>query len=328
MYPIIDLHCDLLCYLSQNPRRTPFDPVPRCSYPQMNAGNVKLQILAIYTETHPGSQDKGWKQVEIFDDLLIKYSDYYSYFKGQLSKKLQVLPAIENASSFCNEGESLKDGFRRLELLIKKIGQPVYIGLTWNGENRFGGGIGSQAGLKSDGLELLKWLDQKQIAIDLSHASDKLCDEIINTIDKDGLELRIMASHCNFRKILDHPRNLTDEIAKEIIRRKGVIGMVFYKKFVHPKDLRVLLKHIEHGLKLGGENALCFGADFFCLEDPFQAPIEIAGFFEDLSDSSKYPYLIELMGKHFKQEQIKKITSENALSFITELSKLARSSSV
>jgi microsomal dipeptidase-like Zn-dependent dipeptidase len=282
---------------------------------------VKLQILAIYTETHPGSETEGWKQVEWFSALLKNYSDHFASFTGAFTEKIHLLPAIENASSFCSEDEPLKEGLHRLQKLIRKIGKPLYIGLTWNGENRFGGGIGSKAGLKPDGLELLKWLDQKQIAIDLSHASDRLCDEIINAIDKYNLNLRIMASHCNFRKIWEEPRNLTDEIAKEIIHRKGIMGMVFYKKFVHPNDPKALLKHIEHGLKLGGENTLCFGADFFSIEDPFHAPIQVAGFFDELSDSSKYPYLLDLMKDHFNEMQIKKIASENGFNFIKELSK-------
>ncbi|HSX11883.1 MAG TPA: membrane dipeptidase [Rhabdochlamydiaceae bacterium] len=315
MLPIIDLHCDLLYYLAQDPRRSPFDLPPRCSYPQLKAGNVKLQVLAIYTETFPGSQHQGWKQVERFDQLLTQYADQFSYFEGGFSEQVQILPAIENGSCFCGEEESLNAGLRRLEQLIQKIGKPLYIGLTWNGENRFGGGFGSKAGLKSDGLELLKWLDQKQIAIDFSHASDRLCDELFNAIDKYSLKLPVLASHCNFRTIMDHGRNLTDPIAKEIFKRKGVAGIVFYKKFIHPTDYKVVLKHIEHGLKLGGAEALCFGADFFCVDDPFYAPINIAGFFDELSDSSKYPHLIELMQKQFSEEQIKKIASENYMAF-------------
>lgn len=319
MQPIIDLHCDLLNYLALDPKRGPFDPAPRCSYPQLKAGNVQLQTLAIFTETAPGSQKLGWKQVEAFHNLLKSHPQSFSFYKGAFEQTINIVPAIENASGFCGEDETLKEGTDRLQLLIKKIGRPLYIGLTWNGENRFGGGIGSPAGLKKDGLELLKWLQGKNIAIDLSHASLKLCEEIINAIDKYSLQLRIMASHCNFRKVLDHPRNLTDDVAKEIFYRKGIIGLVFYKKFVHPEDPKALLNHIEHGLKLGGKDSLCFGADFFSLEDPFIQPLEIAGFFDELSDSSKYSYVIKLMETAFDREQIAKIARQNALHFFSSL---------
>lgn len=315
-HPVLDLHCDLLCYLVRDPKRTILDPTPRCSYPQLKAGNVRLQVMAIYTETHPGSEQLGWKQTEIFAELPKKHPHAFSPFQDKLTDTISILPAIENASGFCGEEEPLKDGFKRLEEIEKKIGKPLYIGITWNGENRFGGGIGSKAGLKEDGLELLKWLDQKGIAIDLSHASDHLSEDIINAIDKYSLQLRIMASHCNFRKIHNEPRNLPDYIAKELFRRKGIMGMVFYKKFVHATDPKALLDHIEHGLKLGGEESLCFGADFFSLEDPFSSPLVITGFFNELSDASKYPYLIKLMSERLEHSQIAKITSENALSFI------------
>lgn len=314
---ITDLHCDLLSYLVRDHKRTILDPAPRCSYPQLKAGNVRFQVLAIYTETHPGSEHLGFKQSEIFADLPKKHPHAFTLFKGKLTETISILPAFENASGFCGEEESLKDGFKRLSEISTKIGNPLYIGLTWNGENRFGGGIGTKAGLKPDGLTLLKWLDQKGIAIDLSHATDRLSEEIINAIDKYSLQLKIMASHCNFRKIQDEPRNLPDHIAQELFRRKGIMGIVFYKKFVHPKDPKALLAHIEHGLKLGGEDALCFGADFFSLEDPFRTAPTPSGFFDELSDASKYPYLVKLMHDRFTQEQIAKITSGNALKFIT-----------
>lgn len=314
MQPITDLHCDLLYYLSFDPKRSPFDPAPRCSYPQLKAGNVDLQILAIFTETDPKSTLLGWKQVEAFHALIKNHP--FTFYNQEANSKISVLPAIENSSSFCSEDEPLKEGIHRLQLLMKKIGKPLYIGLTWNEENRFGGGASTSKGIKADGIEFLKWLSGRGIALDFSHASDRLCDEMINTIDKYSLQLPMMASHSNFRSICDHPRNLPDHIAKEIIHRKGIIGLVFYKKFVHPDDPSVLLRHIEHGLELGGAESLCFGADFFSLEDPFIQPLQIAGFFDELSDSSKYPYLLTLMGRHLGAEQIQKIAKQNSLNFI------------
>ena len=72
----------------------------------------------------------------------------------------------------------------------------------------------------------------KKIAIDLSHTSDFLAHDILNYIDKMGLNVRTIASHSNFRKIAEVVRNLTDEIAKEILKRGGVIGFNLFKSFV------------------------------------------------------------------------------------------------
>ena len=129
--------------------------------------------------------------------------------------------------------------------------------LTWNGENRFGGGDGAHIGLKEDGKRLLDWMDEKRIPVDLSHASDLLAHEIIEYIDKKNLSLPVLASHSNFRKIHGTSRNLPDSIAQEIIRKKGVIGINLFMPFVGMDFPKNLVNHIEYGLKLGGDNALC-----------------------------------------------------------------------
>lgn len=304
---VVDIHCDLLCYLALDPKRDPFHPSIRCSAPQLKAGNVKLQTLAIFTETNLYSLLYGLRQLEIFLSLPDKYPDSFTNHN--------ILPAFENASSFALESEPLANVFERLETILTQI-TPFYISLTWNGENRFGGGCGSTAGLKKDGEELLKFLNNRGIAIDFSHASDKLARETLNFIDTHSLNLRVMASHSNFRALQDQPRNLPDDIAKEIITRHGLIGLVFYNKFL--KDIPQLYQMIEHGYKLGGEQALAFGADFFCLDDLITVLDDPGGFHEALSDSSKYPSILESISREMQipSSQLEDLASGNAMQFI------------
>ncbi|NGX37028.1 MAG: hypothetical protein K1000chlam2_00178 [Chlamydiae bacterium] len=300
---IVDLHCDLLSYLAAKPGRDPLNPIIRCSGPQLKAGNVTLQTLAIFSETTDDSFLFGLKQIEIFLSLSQKYPDYFT--------EDNIVPAFENASAFALENEPLDDIFTRLENILTQI-TPLYISLTWNGENRFGGGCGSQAGLKPDGKELLQFLSGRGIAIDFSHTTDKLARDILNTIDTHNLDLRVLASHSNFRAVHDHIRNLPDEIAQEIIRRKGLIGFVLYKAFLGaPENLQ---KQIEHGLKLGAQNALAFGADFFCLDDFSGLVGPNGGFFESMSDASKYPSILAQLA--LSEEMLLALSSQNAHSFI------------
>ncbi len=302
MYPIADLHCDLLLFLQMQKERTPFDPISRVSYPQLKAGGVRLQTLAIFTYPKAGSTELGREQVEIFQELPRKYKDCFEILSDvqklkSPSDKIFILPAFENASGFCEESEPLESGLGRLQHIHEKLKHILYISLTWDGENRFGGGNGSQVGLKPDGKQLLLFLHQKKIAVDLSHTSDKLAHDILNFIDQYGLDIPVIASHSNFRSITDIPRNLPDEIAMEIIKRKGIIGFNFFSCFIGLEDPHRLLKHLEHGLKLGGHKALSFGADFFCDSDfpSLKTKYNTSTFFFDhYSDSSKYPTLLQL----------------------------------
>jgi microsomal dipeptidase-like Zn-dependent dipeptidase len=282
--------------------RTPFDPLSRASYPQMRSGGVRLQTLAIFTYPKAGSTELGREQIEIFQELPRKYSDCFEILSDvqklkKPSDKVFILPAFENASGFCEEGEPLESGLGRLQHIHEKLKRILYISLTWDGENRFGGGNGSDAGLKSDGKQLLFFLNQKKIAVDLSHTSDKLAHDILNFIDQYKLEIPVIASHSNFRSVTDIPRNLPDEIALEIIKRKGIIGFNFFSCFIGLADPHRIVKHLEHGLKLGGDKALSFGADFFCDTDfPSLKTKYNTGtfFFDPYSDSSKYPTLLDL----------------------------------
>lgn len=291
---ISDLHCDLLCYLASDPRRTPNDPQVRCSIPQLKSGGVTQQVLPIFTPTEKGSAVSGAAQWDAFNKLKIK--------------DIAFSLAIENCSALCEEEDPLQRGLDRID----RLGPLTYVSLTWNGENRFGGGAGSSMGLKPDGRTLLRYLHGKKIPVDFSHASDSLAYDMLDCIDREKLEIPILASHSNFREVTDVVRNLPDPIAQEIFRRGGVIGLNFVKLFMGPTP-DFFIKQIEHGLMLGGENALCLGADFFYgLDIPAEQrkPPEVY-WFDDYGNASCYPALFQLLKSHFSQDFLKRLAHSN-----------------
>lgn len=242
---------------------------------------------------------------------------------------VHVIAAFENASAFSSETEPLLEAIHRLEEYVKAIGTIFYISLTWDEDNRFGGGNRSTVGLREDGKRLVEWMHRKNIALDFSHTSDRLAHDLLNFIDQNALEIPIIASHSNFRSISDYPRNLPDDLAKEIIRRKGLIGLNLFAPFIHKTDPSAILRHIEYGLELGAENTLCFGADFFCdsdfshfLKEKYQRS---EAFYPEFSDSSVYPKLLELFSRKLmlKEHSLLKIANQNAVHFLNERIHLA-----
>jgi len=313
-FPIADLHCDLLWYLSEEGARTPYDPESRASLPQLKEGGVFFQTMAIFTETGKGSSAKGLAQVRSFlhhlqkDVVLSKGGDALSLEKSSL----YVIPAVENGSSLCEEDEPLEECFKRLEALCEKIAPPLYVSLTWNGENRFGGGCFSDVGLKEDGKHLLDVLAHKKIAIDFSHTSDPLAEAIFNYIDQKGLLITPIASHSNFRAVHNHPRNLPDSFVKEIVKRGGVIGFNGVKKFVGDNFFKQALKHLEYAKEMGVLKHLCFGADFFCDKGFLEGAFD-----ESFQNASCYPRLMEYCAQNFTEEELKGIAHQNFMQFFT-----------
>jgi membrane dipeptidase len=323
--PVIDLHCDLLSYLESVPNSSPFDKEIGCSIPAMKEGNVALQIMAIYTATEKGSAACALKQSEIFKNLLVDHPADLTVIKDiedlstiSTSSKIGMLAAIENASGLCEEDQPLDEGFENLEKIISNTERILYIGLTHHAENRFGGGNYSEAGLKDDGKELLDYISGRKIAIDFSHTSDALAYGILDHLTKNNLEIPILASHSNYREVLNHPRNLPDELVKEIVKRKGLIGINLVRAFVNNEDSNAIYDHIDHGLEIGAADSVCFGADYFyagTLPDPSRDPY----YFKGQETSACYPSILENISKRTSSEIAASIASGNAMAFLRRM---------
>ena len=321
--PVIDLHCDLLSYLTR-PNSSIYNIEDMgCAIPYLKEGNVKLQIMAIFAPVESNSHDYGLKQSEIFQNLNEADNELYRFEKEHLAtfetnENIGMLASVESGSAFCDEVISLKQGFENLEKIIENVGSIMYISFTHHAENRFGGGNYSAVGLKSDGKALIDYMHNRNIAIDFSHTSDALAYDILNYIAKENIDVPIIASHSNYRKVFEHPRNLPDDVAKEIIHQQGLIGLNFVRAFVNPEKSEALEEHVAHGISLGGENAISYGADYFYTKNhPDKSRIPF--YFKEHDNASLYPQINEGFESSFGAAQSKKISSENAISFLKRL---------
>ena len=313
---ITNLHNDLLSYLIAHPQHSPFDAESRTSFSQLRAGRVSSETFAISTITEKRSAKKGWRQAKLYKNLLKTYPEYLG-LNGIINPRL----AIENASSLLADVEPLTKGIERLHYISREIDKPLYISLTWNMENRFGGGAHTKVGLKEDGKRLLEAMEGECHAVDLSHTSDALAFDILNFLAKKKLSLKVIASHSNFRTICDAHRNLPDEIAQEIVRQKGLIGLNAVRLFVGT-TLSSILRHIEHAKKAGWGDFLGIGADFFSNKSvPLAYRKKEELFFPELKNAADSPFLIKLIEKEFGKNCAQKIASGNASQFFKQLLK-------
>ncbi len=298
---IADLHCDLLEFLANHSAEID-NPDSRCSRAQLRAGNVFLQVLAIYTQTNDEATLSFQKQARCYSNLETLYSDDFVQLKElkmpTSSERIHLLPAIENASGLCGEKDPLESCFRNLDEFRELAGPVLYISLTWNDENRFGGGNLSKVGLKRDGELLLQYMDKSGIAIDLSHTSDALAADILSYIDKKSLAIRPIASHSNFRAVVDEPRNLTDEAAEEIVKRGGIIGLNLVRRFVGKIE-----EQVRYAMEKGFFDHHCFGADFFSESSVPSLSSLLPFFYKEYQDASCYPELLNHLNLEKKQQE-------------------------
>lgn len=324
--PIIDMHCDMLSYLCVVPGASPYskDNIA-CAIPWLISGDVRMQVMAIYTDVRPESMKLASSQATIFSKLLqenpvdLAFAGPSFLASWEKQKQIGIVASIENAAGLGNESASWPEIYAQIDSIIAKVGKLAYISLTHHTENRFGGGNYTDGvGLKADGKKLLDYMTGKQIPIDLSHTSDLLAEGILNHIDTQKLDIPVIASHSNFRAIWNHRRNLTDEFAKEIIHRKGIVGINFLRAFLDTVVPERLFEHILHGFQVGAEKQMCFGADFFYTKN-FGDPSRLPFYFPLAENAGKYPSILDSLESDLNEKQLKNLAYGNAMNFYQKL---------
>jgi len=247
---IADAHCDTLTTFSNNPF---FEETAHWNVSKYRKLGGILQYMAIYTPAEYAGSDAANYALRAAGNLhknlpegcilLGKPTDWND-------EKLNILMTLEGASPIINSIENL---YAFYQLGVRAIT------LTHNHRNFLADGVGSDYGLTEFGREIVKECEKLRIIIDVSHLSDKGFEDLCKIAKKP-----FMASHSNCRELCNMPRNLTDNQIKEIVGRKGFIGLNLYTKFVSDREDNLTLqfcKHIEHFLELGAEDILGLGAD-------------------------------------------------------------------
>ncbi len=210
---------------------------------------------------------------------------------------------VENASPLAGRLENIE--------LFERCGVK-FVTLTWNGRNELGAGamVTHSNGITPFGIEVISELEKRKIAVDVSHASDRLLDDVLNHSSRP-----IVATHSNSRSVTNVKRNLTDSHFRAIVNRGGIVGLNLHRYFLNDDPDKAskfdIIKHAEHMLSLGGEDALAFGADF----DGCELPNDLVGI-----DSMGEVYELFLR-ENYNESLVKKIFFENTFKFCENFDK-------
>lgn len=201
--------------------------------PRLREGGVDAVVFALYV---PASLDagRGWEhakelyrvstealvpgmvQVATAEDLL------RAWYRGEVA----VLFGLENGRPLLVPG-ALDD--------CRKMGIR-YVTLTHWATHEWCDASTDKpvhGGLSGEGVKIVREMNELGILPDVSHVSD---DAVLHVLEVS--KAPVLASHSSARALCDHPRNLPDDLLREIARKGGLVMANAYPAFLTPEAAR------------------------------------------------------------------------------------------
>ena len=255
MISLADLHCDTL-----------FECFTRGTDLSDSGLHINLEyqqcfenFIQTYAHFIPEKTEDKWSYLNTFitnslDLLAVANIPVFKCSEDLKNRNLAVL-SVEGGDIFDD-----KECIPLRALQLKEWGINFF-SLIYNQTNSLGCGAHSKDdfGLTELGREVLFYLEQQNIMVDVSHASLKSTEDILQISQKP-----VCATHSNAFALTPNARNLNDLHLKKIAESGGLIGLNLYPPFLSLQSCDVfdIMQHIKHMVNLCGERHIVFGCDF------------------------------------------------------------------
>jgi membrane dipeptidase len=289
----------------------------------VTAANVTLAIHENQTEASRALA--SWDRiVEENEDVVRRVATTDDVRAAAKENRVGVIYGFQNGTPFEDE-LGFVGQFARLGA---RVVQPAYMA-----QNAIGSGCLElvDSGLSAFGRDVVRALNHHGVTIDLSHCGPR------TTMDAIEVSTRpVLFTHANPRRLVDNPRNKSDEQLLALAATGGVVGAVAFRSFLVPDRreavLDDLLDHVDYLVDLLGIDHVAIATDFTegrpegFLERAFgrNAPSGVTPTwpwvgprgFETVDD---FPNLTEgLIGRGHSPDVVRKILGENLLRVFAE----------
>lgn len=334
MMKVVDMHCDTIAKIYYLQRDGKEGSILRndlhIDLEKMEKGDYLLQNFALFVnlEKHERPFEYAMKLADVFYTEMEAHSDKIGIVRSwadieanRAAGRMSALLTLEEGGICQGELSYLRDFYR--------LGARMMT-LTWNYRNELawpnklaetdGEPVrpskyipDTEHGLTETGITFVEEMERLGMIIDISHLNDAGIWDVFRHTKKP-----FVASHSNARVLASHPRNLTDEMIRELGARGGVAGINFCAAFLrdtedggNPVHSRIddMVRHMKHMKKVGGIGVIGLGTDF----DGITSIVE-------MGDCSGMQQLADEMSRQgFTTGEIEAVFHENVLRVYKEL---------
>lgn len=328
---VADMHCDTISELYKSHREgggaSILENNLMIDLTKMKAGDYGLQNFALYTNLERANGrpfeycmellDAFYTELEAYRDEISIVTSYKDIETNWNQGKMCALLTIEEGGVCQGELAFLRN-FYRLGVRMMT--------LTWNFQNELAYPNGREAlaeggfcvvpdtenGLTDKGISFVEEMERLGMIIDISHLNDRGIQDVFHYTKKP-----FVASHSNARAVASHPRNLTDEMIRQLSERGGVMGVNYYAHFLRDfpqgeavvSRISYMIDHMKHIRQIGGIECIGLGSDF----DGIDGELE-------LKDASRLGVLADAMwAAGFTSSEIEAVFYKNVLRVYREV---------
>jgi len=194
------------------------------------------------------------------------------------------------------------------------------VGPAHYGPGRYANGTDSTGRLNESGKDLLRKMDNLGMILDVTHLNDDAFWQVLELYSGP-----VWASHHNCRALVDHNRQLSDEMIRTLIARRAIIGMSLDAWMMVPNwvrgqstplskncNLEVIADHIDHICQIAGNTRnVAIGSDLDGAFGTEQCPYDV----KTIADLQQIPAILRKRG--YAIHDIQAITSGNVIEFLS-----------
>ena len=236
---IVDTHADTpQRFLDEGFDIGSTDPhdIGHMSLDKAHRGNLGAEFFSIWVdpETAQGHFarhtfdliDSVYEQAARHPDRMMMAFSVADIERAHREHKLAALMGIEGGHSIENDMHLLRDYYR---LGVR------YMTLSWSNTNEWADSSGDiddakvqhRNGLTDFGKQVVLEMNRLGMMVDISHVADKTFWDTIATT-----KAPVIASHSSARALVNHPRDMTDDMLRAVAKNGGTVQVNFFSGFV------------------------------------------------------------------------------------------------
>lgn len=232
---VLDSHCDTPSQIHRLRDLSLDNEFAHVDFPKLKKGGVDGAFFALYIPADLDVEaareymmcmlDDVRRTVSVNSDKATLTVSHSQALRNKSEGRLSVFLGLEN-------GAPLGEGDEALDMLRSLYDEGVrYVTLCHSRDNQICDSCASTSpkwgGLSPLGKRLVSEMNRIGMLIDVSHISDSSFYDVLSCSTKP-----VVATHSCCRALADHPRNMTDDMIRELARRGGVIQINFYPVFL------------------------------------------------------------------------------------------------